>query len=252
MVESLIQVSADRPETHFFTILYRAEVAYRLIGNSGARTIGLATRLVISIGEDAGGQAGDEKRRTTMKRGVRHSIVGGIAFMAAIALASTMASTSARADHTNPWDAALMGAVIGGLIGLAIDHESDHVTTVGTSVVLGSPHVGYHVSHRHHSWLYQRPMHHQRGWHDRRGHRAPWYVHPRRHRHGHHHHGYHRGWKRPHAHAPILMHPRPRDRNRHHRPVYGNNTHRDCRVLEHGARPVVACRGRGGHWHIIQ
>lgn len=29
-----------RSETHFFTILYRAEAAYRLIGNSGRRTIG--------------------------------------------------------------------------------------------------------------------------------------------------------------------------------------------------------------------
>ena len=50
-----------------------------------------------------------------MKRSWRHGIVGGIAFAAAIALASTMASTSARADHTHVWDAALMGAVVGGL-----------------------------------------------------------------------------------------------------------------------------------------
>ena len=188
-----------------------------------------------------------------MKRSWRHGIVGGIAFAAAIALASTMASTSARADHTHVWDAALMGAVIGGLIGLAMDQEPGHVTTVGTSTVSGGLYFGHHVGHRQHSWVYQRPMHHQRWWHDRRSHRQPWYVHPWRHRHGHHHHGYHRGWKRPHVHPPVLVQPRPRDRNRHHhRPVYGHNTQRDCRVLEHGARPVVACRGRGGHWHILR
>ena len=208
---------------------------------------------MISMGEEAGAQAGDEKRRMTMKRGWRHCIVGGIAFTAAIALAFTVASTSARADHTNWWDAALVGAVIGGLIGSALDHDPGHRVTVSTGAALGSLYVGHRVSHRYHSGVHQRPMHHQRWWHERRGHRQHWYAHPRRHRHGNHHHGYHRGWKRPHAHPPVLVQPRPRDRNRHHhRPVYGHNTHRDCRVLEHGARPVVACRGRGGHWHIIQ
>ena len=120
-----------------------------------------------------------------MKRSWRHGIVGGIAFTAAIALASTMASTSARADHTHVWDAALMGAVIGGLIGLAIDHEPGHVTTVGTRAVSGSLYFGHRVGHRQHSWVHQRPLHHQRWWHDRRVHQRHWYVHPRRHHHGH-------------------------------------------------------------------
>ena len=92
-----------------------------------------------------------------MKRSWRHGIVGGIAFTAAIALASTVASTSARADHTHVWDAALTGAIIGGLIGLAIDHEPGHVTTVGTSAVSGSLYFGHHVGHGQHSWVHQRP-----------------------------------------------------------------------------------------------
>ena len=81
-----------------------------------------------------------------MKRSWRQGIVGGIAFTAAIALASTMASTSARADHTHVWDAALTGAIIGGLIGLAIDHEPGHVTTVGTSRVSSSLYFGHRGS----------------------------------------------------------------------------------------------------------
>lgn len=187
-----------------------------------------------------------------MKRGWRQSIVGGIALTAAIALASTMVATSARADRAPSLEGALVGGVIGGLLGSTFENRSDRLFAIGAGAMLGSLYGAHGVGHRHHGSVYHRPMHDHRKWHDRRAHKRHWQVQPRRHHHGHHHHGYHRGWKRPHAHTPAWLHPRPRERHHHHRPVYGHNTHRDCRVLEHGARPVVACRGRGGHWRILQ
>ena len=75
-----------------------------------------------------------------MKRGWRWRIVG------AIALPSTVASTSARAEQAHPWDAALTGAVMCGSSGSAIDLESDHPVAGSTGMLLGSLDVGHHVT----------------------------------------------------------------------------------------------------------
>ena len=124
--------------------------------------------------------------------------------------------------------------------------ESGSMVAVGTGAMLGTLYAGQHVGHRHHAGVHHRPSYQQRQRHDRRVHRQPWHRHAKRHHHRHHH-----GWKRPHAHAPVWLQPRPRDRVRH-RPKYGHNTLGDCRILEYSVPPVIACRGWGGHWQILR
>ena len=180
-----------------------------------------------------------------MMRSWKRCIVGGIALSAAVALALTMAATSVRADHKRSLDGALAGAIIGGLIGSAIGHSSGKAVTIGAGSMLGSLYFDHHASHRHHVGVHDRPLHRQHKWRDHRVHKRTWHVQPRRH-----HHRRHHGWKRPHALAPLVLHPRPRDAIRHRAPDH-RHALTNCRVLEDGVRPVIACRGVGGNWRIL-
>jgi len=187
----------------------------------------------------------DQERRMTMTRSWKRCIVGGIALSAAVIFASTMAATSVRADHARPLDRALAGAIIGGLIGSAIGHGSDTSVTIGVGATLGSIYFDRHASHYHPARVHHRPAYRHHQWRHHRVHRQAWHVPPRWH-HRHHHHG----WKRPRAHPPVVLQPRPRDAIRHRAP-HRHHAKKDCRVLEGGARPVIACRGAGGNWRIL-
>ena len=166
----------------------------------------------------------------------RRYIVGGIAFAATIALASTMAATSVRADHQRSWNGMVLGGIIGGAIGSAIGKGSGRLAAIGAGTLLGSIY-GRHRAESH------RPA-------------------PRHHR-----------WKRPHTYAPVASPPRPLVIL--HRPaervsenlaaanyviaapqsvaprVY-HSTLKECRVLEDGLAPAYACRGEGGDWYILR
>ena len=178
-----------------------------------------------------------------MRRSWRRYIVGGIAFAATIALASTMAATSVRADNQRSWNGMVMGGIIGGVIGSAIGKGSGRLAAIGAGTLLGSIYGRHHAEHHRQPWVYHRPAH-------------------RHHR-----------WKRPHTYAPVVSPPRPLVIL--HRPaerasenlaaanyviaapqsvaprVY-HSTLKECRVLEGGLAPAYACRGEGGDWYILR
>ena len=179
-----------------------------------------------------------------MMRSWKQYLVGGIALTAAIVLSSTMAATSVQADPRRSWDGTVVGGVIGGLIGSTIGKGSGRLAAVGVGAVLGSLYGDQLATRRHHAGVHHRPSHRHRQWHGHRFHQWPWYVQPRLH------HRRHHGWKPPHAHAPIVLHPRPRDVI-HHRPAARHNDLTECRVLEDGVFPVIACRSAGGNWRVL-
>ena len=174
---------------------------------------------------------------------------GGIASTAVMALASTLAAGSVRAN-----DGAIWGGIAGGLIGSTIGKGDGRRVAIAAGTLLGVLY-GQHIdAHRRHP--------------------PPGHVRPPPRRHGHRH-----AWKRPHVHAPAFVHlhgwrpphvhiPAPppchgwKPRRRHAPaglhpgrggPRLGHrqrHAYRDCRTLQHGAPPVVACRTRGGGWRI--
>ena len=204
----------------------------------------------------------------------KRRFAGGIALTAVMALASTLAATSVRAG-----DGAVWGGIVGGLIGSTISKGDGRLVAIGAGTLLGTLY-GQHIdAHRRHPPGHVRPPPRRHGhWHGHRVHRHPpphVRLPPRhRHRHGHRH-----AWKRPHVYAPAFVHRhgwRPPHVHIHvgpHRhgwkpprrqapaglhpgragPRHGHRqrrAHRDCRILQHGAPPVIACRTRGGGWRI--
>ena len=194
----------------------------------------------------------------------RRRLAGGIALTAVIALASTLAATSVRADRAHPGNGALAGGIIGGLIGSTIGKGNGRLVAVGAGALLGSLYGQQLAAHPHPARGHVRPPPpRHRQWHGHRVHRHPPHVYlpPRHHRHGHAWkppHIYapvapHRyGWRRPHVHAPVVLypgHPQPRHATRH-RHAPRRHAFTECRLLQHGAPPVVACRTANGAWRI--
>ena len=204
-----------------------------------------------------------------MMRSWKHSLGGGFAFAAAVALASTLAVTSVRADHQRSWNGMVMGGVIGGAIGSTIGKGSGRLAAIGVGTLLGSIH-GRHLAEQHHRpWVHHRPVHRHHRW---RGHRVSphaWHA-PRQRQH---HQRHHQEWKQPQVYTPIVLSPQPPVI--HSRPVVRvpepdravnydisdsvrvvtrqyNSAFTECRVLEDGWTPVYACRGAGGDWRILR
>ena len=174
--------------------------------------------MTTSTGWGAVSKAGDRKRRMAMTQSWKPRLVRGIALAAAIALGSTMATTSVRADSGWSWEGAIVGGVIGGLIGPTIDREHDRVGVVSFSTTLGTFHDGLFIVHRHHGGWHRHPWHHQREWHVWRGHQRTWYVHPPRYQ--------HRQWHGQRVHQqPRHVHP-PQHRHRH---VHSQQVHQPPR-----------------------
>ncbi len=191
------------------------------------------------------------------------SLAGGVALTAAVALASTLAATSVRADHGHRGNGALAGGIVGGLIGSTIGKGNGRLVAVGAGALLGSLYGQQHAAHRHPPRRHVRPPPpRHRHWHGHRAHRHPPHVHlPPQHRYRH---AWkpprihapapppRYGWRRPQVHAPVLLypgHPQPRHATRH-RHAPRRYAHRDCRILQHGAPPVIACRTAHGAWRI--
>jgi|GEM_PF-5415225 len=197
---------------------------------------------------------------------------GGIALTAVMALASTLAAGPVRAD-----DGAIWGGIAGGLIGSTIGKGNGRLVAIGAGTLLGTLY-GQHIDAQHRQPPgHVRPPPRRHGhWRGHRVHRhpPPYVHHVPRHRHGHGH-----GWKRPHVHAPAFVHrhgwgpphahipDRPPRHDwkppRRHAPAglhpgragprHGHRqryAYRDCRILQHGAPPVVACRTASGLWRI--
>ena len=215
--------------------------------------------------------AGHRKRRALAMRIRKRRLASGIAMTAVIALASTLAATSVRAG-----DGAVWGGIAGGLIGSTIGKGNGRLVAIGAGTLLGTLYGQQQAAHRHPPRRHVRPLPPRpRHWHGHRAHRHPPHVHlPPRHRHGH-----RNGWKRPHVPAPAFVHPhgwRPPHVHipvapprhgwkppRRHAPAglhpgragprHGHrqrHAYRDCRILQHGAPPVVACRTARGVWRI--
>ena len=184
----------------------------------------------------------------------RRRLGGGLALVAAVALAMTMAAPSAQADHLRSWSGTLVGGIAGGAIGSAIGKGRGRLVAVGTGALLGGL-LGRHLARDH---LRPHAAHH-RHW---RAHRRPWHE-PR----AHHHH--HQVWHEPPVYHPPA--PPPRPWVLHRRPARatgaadyllagaGNTephgyrpTFTECRTLEGGLAPVYACRSERGDWRILR
>ena len=85
-----------------------------------------------------------------MMRSWRRYLGGGIAFAAAVALASTVASTSVQADHQRSWNGMVLGGGIGGAIGSQIGKGRGRLAAIGAGALLGSLY-GRHVAEQHHT-----------------------------------------------------------------------------------------------------
>ena len=213
-----------------------------------------------------------------MMRSWRRYLGGGIAFAAAVALASTVASTSVQADHQRSWNGMVLGGGIGGAIGSQIGKGRGRLAAIGAGALLGSLY-GRHVAEQHHTpRVHHRPVHRQHhGWYGNRGYHHAWPA-PRHRRH---HDRYHHGWQQPQAYAPIVLPPRqvvilppspvvvqPRPVVRAPEPAGAvdyvhsgsarvtprqrGSAHTECRVLEDGWSPVYACRDESGNWHLLR
>lgn len=185
----------------------------------------------------------------------KRCIGSGITLVAAVALVSTVASTSAQADHQRSWNGQILGGLIGGAIGSQIGKGRGKMAAIGAGALLGSIH-GRHVAEQHHwSRVHHRPAHrHHWGY----GHRS------------------HYRWKRSHAYDPavvvpparVVVQPQPIIVERVPRahatadyivsgsagvaPRQHSSALRECQVLEEGYSPVYACRDAGGGWRILR
>ena len=201
-------------------------------------------------------------------------IGGGIAFVAAVALVSTVASTPAQADHQPSWSGQILGGLIGGAIGSQIGKGRGKMAAIGAGALLGSLY-GRHVAEAHH-WprAHYRPAHRHHGWYGHRTHHGAWYAPRKRHHHGYHH-GHHHRWKHARAYdpvvvvppAPVVVQPAPVVIERAPRPAPANyivsgssraaprqhgGALTECQVLEEGISPVYACRDASGGWQILR
>lgn len=155
-----------------------------------------------------------------MMKGWKQRLVGGIALTAAIVLGSTVAATSTQADSGWSWEGAFVGAVIGGLIGPAIDHEHDRRGSVGVSTTRGAFYDGPLIVYRHHGGWNHQPWRHQRKWEVRLGHQRPWRVHPPRY--------HHRQWLGPRIHLRLWYAHPPRHQ---YRQWHGPRVHQQPRYV---------------------
>ena len=190
----------------------------------------------------------------------RRYIVGGMAFAATIALASTMTATSVRADNQRSWNGMVMGGIIGGAIGSVIGKGSGRLAAIGAGTLLGSIYGRHRAEHHRQPRVYHRPAHRHHRWHEHRIRRHDWQAH-------------HQRWKRPHTYASVASPPRPlvilhppAERASENlaaanyliaapqsaAPRVYHSTLKKCRVLESGLAPAYACRGESGDWYILR
>lgn len=188
-----------------------------------------------------------------MIRSWKRRLVGGIALAAAVAVGLTVAATSLRADSGWSWEAAIVGGVIGGLIGSTSDERVHHRSAVGFAAAVGPFYDGPFFIHHHHGVWHRHPWQHRRGWHVWLGHPGPWYVHPNRY--------HHRQWHSPQArlrswsaHPPAHRHPQWHEQRVHQQPRHVHvqrhqHRHRHGHQAQQQTRPTQTQVYRHGHAH---
>ena len=216
-------------------------------------TMSTTARVTTSISRGAPPRAAHQIGRMAMMQGWKQRLFGTIALAAAIALGSTMAETTARADHEWSWEGAIVGGIIGGLIGPTSGKRYPHRESFSVGVTLGAPYDGPFIVHRHHGGWHRHSRHHRHGWSLWLEHPGPRHIHPRRYQ--------HRQWHgpqvqvrpwhvRPERHQYRQWHgPQVHRQPRHVHPHQHQHRHRHKQWVHQQPRPVHPERHRHGHDH---